>query len=63
MVVLGLLSPWGLLVLLSLPKAVHLLKTFTRKIPEAADAITAQLDTVFGLLLIAALILHKTVPL
>jgi len=63
MVLLGVLSPWGLLVLLSLPKAVHLLKTFTQKIPEAADAVTAQLDTVFGLLLIAALILHKTVPL
>jgi 1,4-dihydroxy-2-naphthoate octaprenyltransferase len=63
MILLGLLSPWGLLVLLSLPKAVHLLRMFTRKIPEAADAITAQLDTVFGLLLIAALILNKTVPL
>lgn len=63
MVLLGVLSPWGLLVLLSLPKAVHLLKTFTQKIPEAADAVTAQLDTVFGLLLIAALILNKTVPL
>jgi 1,4-dihydroxy-2-naphthoate polyprenyltransferase len=63
MVLLGILSPWGLLVLLSLPKAVSLLKAFTRQIPEAADAITAQLDTVFGLLLIAALILNKTVPL
>jgi 1,4-dihydroxy-2-naphthoate polyprenyltransferase len=63
MVLLGLLSPWGLLVLLSLPKAIQLLRTFTRKIPEAADAITAQLDTLFGLLLIAALILNKTVPL
>jgi 1,4-dihydroxy-2-naphthoate octaprenyltransferase len=63
MVLLGILSPWGLLVFLSLPKAIHLLKTFTRKIPEAADAITAQLDTVFGLLLIAALILNRTVPL
>jgi len=63
MMVLGILSPWGLLVFLSLPKAIHLLKTFTRRIPEAADAITAQLDTVFGLLLIAALILNRTVPL
>ena len=63
MVLLGILSPWGLLVLLSLPKAIHLLKMFAEKIPEAADAITAQLDTVFGLLLIAALILNKTVPL
>ena len=63
MVVLGILSPWGLLVLLSLPKAIQLLKSFTQRIPEAADAITAQLDTVFGLLLIAALILNRTVPL
>lgn len=62
-VLAGILSPWGLLVLLSLPKAINLLKTFMEKIPEAADAITAQLDTIFGLLLIAALILNKTVPL
>lgn len=59
----GILSPWSLLVLLSLPKAVHLLKDFMEKIPEAADAITAQLDTLFGLLLIAGLILNRTVPL
>ncbi len=63
MVLLGFLSPWGLLVILSFPKAVHLLKTFTQKIPEAADAITAQLDTFFGLLLIGGLILDKVVPL
>ncbi len=63
MVLLKILSPWGLLVFLSLPQAVNLLKIFTRRIPEAADAITAQLDTLFGLLLIAALILHKAVPL
>lgn len=63
MVILGILSPWGLLVLLSFPKAYSLLKTFTRKIPEAADALTAQLNTVFGLLLIAALILSAKVPL
>jgi len=63
MVLLGILSPWGLLVFLSVPKAIDLLKIFTRRIPEAADAITAQLDTLFGVLLIAALILHKAVPL
>jgi 1,4-dihydroxy-2-naphthoate octaprenyltransferase len=63
LVLTGILSPWGLLVLFSLPKAIHLLRTFKEKIPEAADAITAQLNTAFGLLLIAALILNKTVPL
>jgi 1,4-dihydroxy-2-naphthoate polyprenyltransferase len=63
MVVVGILSPWGLLVLLSLPKAIHILKNFMEKIPEAADAITAQLNTIFGLLLIVALILNRMVPL
>ncbi len=63
LVVIGILSPWALLVFLSLPKAVFLLREFMQKIPEAADAVTAQLDTLFGLLLIAALILNKTVPL
>jgi len=63
MVVVGILSPWGLLVLLSLPKAIHILKSFMEKIPEAADAITAQLNTIFGLFLIVALILKRMVPL
>ena len=62
-VVLGILSPWGLLVLLSLPKAIYLLKGFMEKIPEAADAITAQLNTMFGILLIVGLILNRVLPL
>lgn len=63
MVIAGILSPWGLLVLLSLPKAVTLLRSFKNKIPEEADAITAQVDTLFGLLLIISLILNQTVAL
>jgi 1,4-dihydroxy-2-naphthoate octaprenyltransferase len=63
MVLLGILSPWGLLVFLSLPQAIRLLKMFTWKIPEAADALTARLDTVFGIFLIVALILNQAVPL
>ena len=63
MVLLNTLSLWGLLVFLSLPKALHLLRSFMKRIPEAADAVTAQLDTLFGLLLIASLIMSRTVPL
>jgi 1,4-dihydroxy-2-naphthoate octaprenyltransferase len=59
----GLLSPWGLLVFLSAPRAVSLLRSFKRSIPEDADAVTAQVDTLFGLLLIVSLILNKVVPL
>lgn len=62
-IAVGTLSLWGLLVLFSLPKAIHLLKSFMGRIPEAADAITAQLNTFFGLLLILALILNRMVPL
>jgi 1,4-dihydroxy-2-naphthoate octaprenyltransferase len=62
-VVVGISGLWGLLVLLSLPKAIHLLKSFMERIPEAADAITAKLNTIFGLLLILALILNRMVPL
>lgn len=57
----GVLSPWALSVLLSLPKAVRLSAGFVKKVPDTADANTAQLNTVFGLLLIAALILDKVV--
>ena len=63
MIIAGVLSPWCLLVLLSIPKAIQLFRTFSKKIPEGADAVTAQLDTLFGLLLILSLILNKTVPL
>jgi 1,4-dihydroxy-2-naphthoate octaprenyltransferase len=59
----GILGLWGLLVLLSLPKAIHLLKSFMKKMPETADAVTAQLNTVFGLLLILGLVLNRMVPL
>ena len=60
-VAFGVMSPWLLVVLLSLPMAVKLLKGFARAIPEAADAITAQLDTLFGILFVAGLVLDWTV--
>lgn len=60
---MGVLSPWGLLVFLSLPKAIQLLRNFMNRIPEAADAITAQLNTFFGLFLMVSLILNRVVPL
>jgi 1,4-dihydroxy-2-naphthoate octaprenyltransferase len=62
MVLGGILSAWGFIVLLSLPMAVMLIRTFARHVPEAADAETAQLNTLFGMLLIVALILERIVP-
>ena len=58
MIITGIMSLWGLLIFLSLPKAVSLLKTFKKKIPDMADALTAQFDTVFGILLILAIFLE-----
>lgn len=63
MIILGVMSIWGLIIFLSVPKAWSLLKTFRQKIPDMADALTAQFDTVFGLLLMLALFLDKMVVL
>jgi len=61
MIALRIMSLWGFLIFLSLPKALSLLKTFKEKIPDMADALTAQFDTVFGILLITAIILESMV--
>jgi 1,4-dihydroxy-2-naphthoate octaprenyltransferase len=57
MIITGIMSIWGLLIFLSVPKAVTLIKTFRKKIPDMADALTAQFGTVFGILLILSLFL------
>ncbi|HET6459800.1 MAG TPA: prenyltransferase [Syntrophales bacterium] len=55
MILIGIMSFWGLLIFLSIPQAITLLKTFKQKVPDMADALTAQFDTVFGILLILAI--------
>jgi 1,4-dihydroxy-2-naphthoate polyprenyltransferase len=63
MIVAGIMSPWGLLIFLSVPSAIGLLKTFRKEIPDMADALTAKFDTVFGVLLILAIFLEAWVVL
>ncbi len=58
MSLVGPLSLWALLVLLSLPTAIKLIRVMIREVPKDADARTAQLNTVFGVLLIISLILE-----
>jgi len=55
------LSFWSLAVFLSLPLAVKIFRVMMRKIPDDADAMTAQLDTSFGILLLISLILEALV--
>jgi hypothetical protein len=55
------MSIWGLLIFLSVPSAISLLKTFKKEIPDMADALTAKFDTVFGVLLILAIFLEARV--
>jgi 1,4-dihydroxy-2-naphthoate octaprenyltransferase len=59
--VAGYLTPWGLLVFLSLPIAVKLLRQMELAVPSDADARTAQLDTAFGVLLVAGLVIQALV--
>jgi 1,4-dihydroxy-2-naphthoate octaprenyltransferase len=63
MVLGGILNVWGLIVLISFPRGITLIRSFARHVPENADAETAQLNTMFGLLLMIALILEKMIPL
>jgi len=56
MSVLGPLEPWSLIVLLSGPLAVKLLRQMASDVPLDADAQTAKLDTAFGVLLVASLV-------
>ena len=58
MIITGVMSLWGLLIFLSVPSAIRLLKTFKTKIPDMADALTAKFDTIFGILLILAIFLE-----
>ena len=58
MVLIGILPIWSLAVLLSLPLAIKLFRVMSRKIPDDADARTAQINTVFGILLIASLLVE-----
>jgi len=61
LIISGVLSFWSLLVFLSLPIAVNLLRIMLEKIPDDADARTAQLDTAFGILLLISLVLEALI--
>jgi 1,4-dihydroxy-2-naphthoate octaprenyltransferase len=56
MSVFGPLEPWSLVVLLSAPLAVKLLRQMATDVPLDADAQTAKLDTAFGVLLVLSLV-------
>ena len=58
MSVSGPLNLWSLIVLLSLPLALKLLRQMMQEIPDDADAQTAKLDTAFGILLVVSLVLE-----
>jgi len=58
MSIAGPLYPWSLIVLISMPLALKLLRQMLQKIPDDADAQTAKLDTAFGALLVVSLVLE-----
>jgi len=58
MSIFGPLYLWSLIVLLSLPLALRLLRLMMKQVPADADARTAQLDTAFGVLLVISLVLE-----
>ncbi|MEW6672213.1 MAG: 1,4-dihydroxy-2-naphthoate octaprenyltransferase [Thermodesulfobacteriota bacterium] len=61
MALMGPLQLWSLAIFFSLPLAYRLLGQILRKVPLDADARTAQLNTAFGILLVASLVLEHLV--
>ncbi len=61
MSVLGPLSYWSLLVLLSLPLAWPVFNMFKGTAPADADARTAKFDTAFGVLFLISILLDKAI--
>ena len=59
LIVAGQLSLWGLLTLISLPLALKLIKQMQVAVLPDADARTAQLNTIYGLLLVLSLVLQR----
>ncbi len=57
MSVLGPLTPWSLIVLISVPLFIKLLRQIVKSPPPDADARTAQLNTAFGILLLISIII------
>jgi len=57
----GVLTMWVLMIFASFPLAVKLLRQMKRAVPANADALTAKLDTAFGLLLVVSLIIEGLV--
>ena len=57
MSLLGPLTPWSLIVLVSVPLFIKLLRQIIQSPPIDADARTAQLNTAFGILLLISIII------
>lgn len=58
MSIFGPLYLWTLIVLLSMPLALKLMRQMMKEVPDDADAQTAKLDTAFGVLLVSSLVLE-----
>ena len=59
MSLLGPLAPWSLLVLLALPLVRPVFRIVSGDCPPDADARTAKLDTVFGILLLISILVER----
>ncbi|MBW1777594.1 MAG: hypothetical protein JRJ54_08370 [Deltaproteobacteria bacterium] len=57
----GILTLWVFLILITMPLAVKLLRQMIQDVPADADAQTAKLDTAFGILLVASLVLESLI--
>jgi len=54
---------WSIATIITLPKAINLIKTFKTKVPENADALTSSLMLTFGIVFLLSLLVESFYPI
>ena len=64
-ILLGVMPVWAVAVYVTLPRVIALVRLFwtAERIPQNADPMTAQVEIVYSLLLVASFVLNRWVPL
>ena len=64
-ILLGFMPVWAAAVYVTLPRVIALVRLFwsADRIPQNADPMTAQVEIVYSLLLVASFVLNRWVPL
>ncbi len=63
LVALKIISLWSMITIITLPKAINLIRTFKTNVPENADALTSNLMLTFGITFLLSLLIESFCPI